>query len=354
MTSNNDLFNEEVATDETSESTHATTTPGQLLAQAREQQGLSQQQVADSLRLRLAVVQSIEADEYEKLASATFVRGYLRSMAKLLEVDEKQVFAAYEQLGYAQTDNNALKMQSFSRRKVKDRNENRLKWVSYIIIVVVLALVLIWWWQDSEFSFTTITGSDDAPTQQQAEALRDSTSSLTQVVRPAAVEPSPANSTAEPLTEAEAQAAGSSSNTMDAIAAEGADENSEAAPEMTANADETVLEGAGDATTSESDAAPSEAAEPRADDSVEDNAAAVATEQLVLEFSQACWVKVTDGTGENIAIGVKAEGYRMPLTGEAPFDLILCRPEAVTLTYNGNNVSLDNYVRDRSVALTLD
>lgn len=348
MTSNNDLFNEEVAHDETTASPQGTT-PGQLLAQAREQKGLSQQQVADSLHLRLAVVQFIEADDYAQLASATFVRGYLRSMAKALGVDEKQVFDAYQQLGYEQPGTDNVTMHSFSRRKVKERNESRLKWVSYVIILAVLVLVLVWWWQESEFSLKTITGSDDAPTQQQAEQLRESTSNLTQVVRPT-VNQTAAETTDAPLTEAQAQAAGATTSTMDALPTE----DDVQVPQDSAATPTDANPSSADAEAATSDDAEEVPAEPTSVPASETAAAAPTSEQLVLEFSQACWVKVTDATGEAIAIGVKAEGYRMPLAGQPPFDLILCRPEAVTLTYNGDNVSLDNYVRDRSVALTLD
>ena len=325
MTSNKDLLNDERPEEGAQTTKQASQTPGQTLAQAREAKGLSQQQVADSLRLRLTVVQLIEADDYDKLASNTFVRGYLRSMAKALEVSEEKVFTAFNEHGYDTSQTSNVKMQSFSRRKVRERNDSRLKWVSYVVILIVLALVLVWWWQESNFSLNTITGSEDAPTEQEARQERTTIQSIPQVVRPAEV--------------ARSSTAGEPSSTDDV----------DAEPEPATTEPDTATTEP-DIATTEPDIATTEpetiAAEPEPTPEP--------AEQLVFAFNEACWIKVTDATGEDIAIGVKAAGYRMPLTGEPPFDIILCKPEAVTLTYNGDNVNLDDYVRNRSVTLTLN
>lgn len=353
MTTDNDLFNDTPSEPEKPDSI----TPGQLLKQAREAKGLTQQQVADGLRLRAVVVQFIENDEFDKLASTTFVRGYLRSIARALEVDENEVFAAYRAHGNEQITPDTVQMQSFSRRKVKERNDNRLMLMSYGIVIVVIALVLIWWWQESNFSLSTITGSEDAPTEQEAQLSRENAASLPQVVRPSA------HRASGRLTEEEVAAGDTSTVSVEA----------EQAPDVPP----TIGEPGGEVTSPEGEAArpideaqdltdltaeeteesatvtPATTPDPVITETATDTPAAVA-EQLVFTFNEACWVKVTDATGAELAVGVKAAGYRMPLTGESPFDIILCRPESVDITYNGATVNLDDYVRGRSVTLTLD
>lgn len=363
MTTDNDELNETTPEQEPTTSV----TPGQLIKQAREAKGLSAQQVADSLRLRLAVVQMIEANEFDKLASPTFVRGYLRNLAKNLELDVDEVFAAYHAHGHEQATPANVKMQSFSRRKLKDRNESRLSLISYAIIIITLALVLIWWWQQSEFSLSTITGSENAPTEQEAEQLREQTATLPEVVRQA---DSRSN---QPLTEAQVRAGDTStvsvesSETPDVPPTLGEPQNTDSDAEATSaegSADDAVETSAADTnetTTTDPEATEPEVTEPETTEPetttpepTEQPTAESASAQLVFEFNDECWVKVADATGEDIAIGVKTAGYRMPLTGEPPFAIILCRPEAVSITYNGDAVNLDNYVRDRSVQLTLD
>lgn len=353
MTSKKDLLNDDMPEQGDQNDGRATQTPGQILADAREQKGLSQQQVADSLRLRLAVVQLIETDQYEKLASSTFVRGYLRSMAKALEVPADKVFEAFKEHGFDIEQTSQVNMQSFSRRKVRERNDSRLKWISYAIILIVLALVLIWWWQESNFSLNRITGSENAPTEQEAQQERESVQSIPQVVRPTPTQMSEDEAVARSSTAGNAdndnatETAAENPETLDSATAERASSQRETTEPASAEPVPAEL-----ATTQPATTQPENSAVTTAEPTT--NAAAAAPEQLVFEFNQACWVKVTDATGEDIAIGVKAAGYRMPLTGEAPFDIILCKPEAVTLTYNGENVDLDEYVRNRSVTLTLD
>ncbi|RFA30547.1 hypothetical protein CAI21_05745 [Alkalilimnicola ehrlichii] len=72
--------------------------PGRLLREAREGKQLSLHAVADALHLRVAVVQALEGDRYDELPPATFSKGYLKAYAKLVEVPEADVLAAFERI----------------------------------------------------------------------------------------------------------------------------------------------------------------------------------------------------------------------------------------------------------------
>jgi cytoskeleton protein RodZ len=60
---------------------------GARLGQAREQAGLTLEQVAARLKVPTRVVQSLEADDTARLGAPIFVRGHLRSYARLLGID---------------------------------------------------------------------------------------------------------------------------------------------------------------------------------------------------------------------------------------------------------------------------
>jgi cytoskeleton protein RodZ len=60
---------------------------GQLLRQAREQAGLSLPDIAARLKMPLKVLQALEEERWEQLGAPVFVRGQLRSYARLLCVD---------------------------------------------------------------------------------------------------------------------------------------------------------------------------------------------------------------------------------------------------------------------------
>lgn len=68
---------------------------GALLARAREARGMSLQDVADATRISVRYLEAIEADRFADLPSATFVKGYVRELARLLGLDPEAVVAGY-------------------------------------------------------------------------------------------------------------------------------------------------------------------------------------------------------------------------------------------------------------------
>ena len=60
---------------------------GAALRQAREAAGLSVEQVATQLRMTVRAVANLESDDWSSLGAPVFVRGQLRSYARLLGVD---------------------------------------------------------------------------------------------------------------------------------------------------------------------------------------------------------------------------------------------------------------------------
>lgn len=336
--------------------------PGTLLRKAREARGLSQQQLADSLRLRVVIVQYMETDAFDKLASPTFVRGYLRSLSKALETDPAPIFEAFEKMGFDVPTNNNVKLQSFSKRKVRERSDFQLKWISYALIIIVIGLAVAWWAQQSDFSWDTIFGSDDAPSSSEFRASQEdgriavsnrpsnSASSATSVDEE---QGTIAEGEAEPVLESDVQASDLSTTSMSAADMSAAEPDDSAPTEV--DEQPTTVDTAMEIAIIAPAATPAvEVTEMAEDEPDTATTSSADTDSLTMVFSDRCWVRVIDATGETIAIGEKVMGYEMPLTGTAPFDIILCKPEAVTLTYNGESVDLSEYRRNRSVTMTLN
>lgn len=70
---------------------------GAVLREAREQQGLSVADVANRIKFAPRQIEAMEADDYAQLPEATFVRGFVRSYARLLEIDVAPLLAALPQ-----------------------------------------------------------------------------------------------------------------------------------------------------------------------------------------------------------------------------------------------------------------
>ncbi len=67
---------------------------GQMLREAREQQGLSVNDVANRIKFAPKQIEWLEADDFVKLPEAAFVRGFVRSYARLLNLDTASLIAS--------------------------------------------------------------------------------------------------------------------------------------------------------------------------------------------------------------------------------------------------------------------
>ena len=70
--------------------------PGARLRAAREEQGLSIEEVADRLRLNEALVLAMEEDRFGLLGAPVFARGHLKNYAALVGAPEREVMADFD------------------------------------------------------------------------------------------------------------------------------------------------------------------------------------------------------------------------------------------------------------------
>lgn len=69
---------------------------GELLRSERENRGLSHEQVAQITRLRKGFLEALEKEEWENLPPSVFVKGFIRSYAKALGLDEGKLLDLYK------------------------------------------------------------------------------------------------------------------------------------------------------------------------------------------------------------------------------------------------------------------
>ena len=73
--------------------------PGRRLSDTRQAANLSLGEVASRLHLDLDTIRALEADDYDRLPAPTFVRGYLRGYARLLDLPPGPILEAFDQRG---------------------------------------------------------------------------------------------------------------------------------------------------------------------------------------------------------------------------------------------------------------
>ena len=69
---------------------------GRMLSKLREERGLSLSDVGQQLKYGVKQIEALEAEEFGRLPGPTFVRGMVRSYAKLLDTDPRAVLSALD------------------------------------------------------------------------------------------------------------------------------------------------------------------------------------------------------------------------------------------------------------------
>jgi len=114
---------------------------GLPLKEAREKADLSLMEVAQSLLISEEIVGAIENSQIEKLPSATFVIGYIRSYARMLNIAADDIIEAYNK---SMPNNNQAPVISFLPAEKKDTGN---KTAIVMVVLIVLLLTLAWWFQ---------------------------------------------------------------------------------------------------------------------------------------------------------------------------------------------------------------
>ena len=310
---------------------------GARLRNAREQLGLSQQAVAERLCLKVSTVRDIEEDKAPADLASTFLRGYIRSYARLVHIPEEELLPMMAKQAPIRAAKVAP-MQSFSLGKRRKKRDGWLMSFTWLILFVVIGLSGAWWWQDHKAQQEEITSMAD-----QSTSDLNSSDSGSQSIP---LDTSSANN-APDTTAANANSAPVDTSTAPAPSAPAAtptpvDNNAVVAPSQ-ANVDTAAAAPAAPAPTS---ALPTDQA----------NAATTASAQdLVMNFSADCWLEVSDATGKKLFSGLQRKGGNLNLSGQAPYKLKIGAPAAVQIQYLGKPVDLSRFIRTNQVArLTLN
>ncbi|MFQ0835903.1 cytoskeleton protein RodZ [Citrobacter gillenii] len=306
---------------------------GVRLRNAREQLGFSQQAVAERLCLKVSTVRDIEEDKAPADLASTFLRGYIRSYARLVHIPEEELLPGLEKQAPIRPAKVAP-MQSFSLGKRRKKRDGWLMTFTWLVLFVVVGLTGAWWWQNHKAQQEEITTMAD---QSSAElnAGKDSAQSVPLDTSAAASQdmtpPAPDDGAAADAASAPDAA------TVPAAAAD-AQQNAVVAPSQ-ANVDTATT-----ATTSPATAAPlptdqagvtTPAADPNA---------------LVMNFTADCWLEVSDVTGKKLFSGMQRKDGTLNLVGQAPYKLKIGAPAAVQIQFQGKPVDLSRFIRTNQVA----
>ncbi|PTO63860.1 cytoskeleton protein RodZ [Vibrio splendidus] len=291
---------------------------GTLLKNKRESLGLTQKQISDRLKLRVTLIQQIEENQFESDQVATFMRGYIRSYAKYVNLDEKVVLNALHHSGDAQ--HQEQEMLSFSRKTKTEKHNSRIMLLTWSIFAVIVGISSLWWWQNQQQDTLSqsLANTESSEELVVEESLDPELTSLEVIEAEQNTETSPVTENSDELTEV---SSAEDSVTLDPV------EVIEEAPEAADVASVT--------------------AEP------ETLAPEAVVNELVMQFSADCWIQVKDASGKTLSTGIKKAGQTLNLSGTAPYKVILGAPEGVSMTFASEPVDLSGYTSGKVARITL-
>lgn len=315
-----------MSTEETTETVQASlpSSPGRLLADARESSGLTQKEVADKLHITVHYVRSIEQDTYEKLPAAIFAKGYIKRYAEILDLDIGEVLETFEHYQQDQQDQRNEVTRIHAR---KNRARNRNFAIASVLAFVAL-FVGLWAWN--------MMSVDEAPvvdTRGRADVIGDRIASVMEQ------EETQSRIESEALT-----VSGSSLNEPNNQGVEQAavqvldSSSSDQAASLIAETVETVSM---PSTTKEQDV----------------NVISISNEGndvLRVSFDDDSFIQVSDELSNRIYRGTLGRGEVLEITADGPFDILIGDAPLTHITLNGTEVDVMESIRvDNSARLTV-
>ena len=312
---------------------HEALSTGVRLRNAREQLGLSQQAVAERLCLKVSTVRDIEEDKAPADLASTFLRGYIRSYAKLVHIPEDELLPMMEKQAPVRAAKVAP-MQSFSLGKRRKKRDGWLMSFTWLVLFVVVGLTGAWWWQNHKAQQEEITTMADQSSAELNQAGNDNAQSVPLNTDGAATSSEPQTAVPDATATNAAQAPAATANTASPQAQ---DQNAVVAPSQ--------------APVDTATNAPAvNTAAPLPTDQAGVATPAVDPNALVMNFTADCWLEVTDATGKKLFSGLQRKDGTLNLTGQAPYKLKIGAPAAVQIQYQGKPVDLSRFIRTNQVA----
>lgn len=275
--------------------TQPTSSLGTTLREARERMGLSVSDVVNRLKFAPRQVKALEEDDFEQLPEPAFLRGFVRSYARLLQLDEAALLAALPGPVTPQTEPVARQSVEVPFPGVYSLRKSNILWL-VAALVVALVLGLFTWLRSEQVPETPMKSTVVQPAQEVApEQLQPAAAVEAKDETPAPPTPAPAVAT-EPVAQ------------------------KPAAP-----------------------VAP-----------VKHKAAATGPGMIHLVFVEDSWVEIKDKDDQVLLSLLGTGGSEQDVDGTPPFAVTVGHASGVQLYYKGKQVDMVPYTRAEVAHLTLE
>ena len=289
-------------------------TAGEQLRHTREQKNLSLADVASQLNLEARIIEAIEANDFESLPAATYARGYLRSYAKILNMDAEVILAAYNN----EAPDPPEIIPEVKHSSQTSSSDKPVKAFTYLVSLTLVILLSAWLYSNYLI--------DPAGKQVQGHVEENNevaVSALSYEVPIVQHSDQPFYRVVE-IDEAESI-------------------------ENVTTSTETIINEEANDETSNSESVPDDEDYPRTLSSELDG-----PDSLVLRLSADSWIEIFDALGNKVFLNLGREGQQLNLRGTAPFSVVLGFAEGVSVEINGSAFDTAPFTEGSIARFTLD
>ncbi len=268
--------------------------PGTMIREARERVHYSIDDMVAHTKLSRATLLALERDDAQAL-EPVYVRGYFRKCAKVLELSEERLIAAYQARVAPKSPEAPAKLRLASGTELGSNSRFPVSISLLMAVVAVVACAFFWFARDQKVSYPLPSSVAGAPAA---------------VATPAPADAEMPQAPADPS----ATAAG--------------DPGTGVAPSTAVDPANAVAESAAPAAAN----------------------TAVAPGTLRLHYVKTSWVRVDDATGAMLLNETRSEGSEDTLNGQLPLSLFLGNAPGVEVEFEGQRVDISQYVRGNNTA----
>jgi len=285
---------------------------GNRLASARREQQREVAAVATALHLRPEVVEALEIGNESALPALTFVRGYIKSYARLLGLDEHEVLAALP----ADDSYRAQPLKAVGMRRKRTINLPMGKWLLWLVIAALVLLLIL-------YGVPLVERIVDKVDQQE----EDGGSLVLPFDTPAPDSPAP-------------QLPSFSSDPEAAVSPQ---DDSPVALEEEPGEELTPEPASPEAVTSVTETPPVTVP----------GIALTGPAEISMRFSEDSWVEM-ESHGRKLVVGTQRAGSQRTVRAEPPIQILLGNAPGVEITYRGKVVDLKAHQRGKVARLILE
>lgn len=332
--------------------------PGAILREARVAMEISPREVAEALNLPVQTIESIEANDYERLPAAVFTRGYIRAYARLLELEPDPIVARYPAAD-EEAEPTAVAPERGFQQLIRNHPRRVLGGVAALLVLLLIGLV-VWLRPTADEASPPAGGaagvtagaangdSRSVPSAQPQSANVPQTQPPDQAPEPALPdvvrEPAMAGATtARPVPEEASAPLAADTTGADQVDVDEFEAAASARPPVSSSATPAVLAG------TEPASLPSAAETPPGVRRISPSG----DDRLWFQFSEDCWVAIKSASGESLYSDLSRGGRTLELVGQAPFRVLLGYAPGVQMSFNGETVVLAPHTRNNVATLVL-